>query len=47
MRDAWSSWLVTLNVESNARHATAKMGGGATAEQLLQYGKEIAESNFM
>jgi hypothetical protein len=24
-----------------------EMGGGATAEQLLLYGKEIAEGNFM
>jgi hypothetical protein len=37
---------VNLNVGTNARHAAAKMGGGATAEQLLLYGKEIAEGNW-
>jgi hypothetical protein len=43
---ATTEFQVTLsskNVETNARHAAAKMGGGATAEQLLLYGKEIAE----
>jgi hypothetical protein len=42
-----TEFQVTLNVETNAQHAAAEMGGGATAEELLLYGKEIAEGNFM
>jgi hypothetical protein len=36
---ATTEFQVTLNVETNARHAAAKMGDGATAKQLLLYGK--------
>jgi hypothetical protein len=30
-----------------ATAAKMEMGGGATAEQLLLYGKEIVEGNFI
>jgi hypothetical protein len=34
---ATTKFRVTLNVETNARHAAAKMGGDATAEELLSF----------
>jgi hypothetical protein len=46
---ATTEFQVTLNFETNARGTPRQRWGAAQllTEQLLLYGKEIAEGNFM